>query len=61
MNIIGDMMKGINQGPFVNYLQDCEIVVQYTMLGTLEQNGVTDRRSRTVMNMARSIMSTCYY
>ena len=44
-------------GPFAKYLQDCGIVAQYTMLDMLEQNGVAERRSRTLMDMVRSMMS----
>jgi len=34
-------------GPFSMYLQECAIVVQYTMPGTLDQNGVAKRRNCT--------------
>jgi hypothetical protein len=44
-------------GPFAKYLQDCGIVAQYTMPGMPEQNGVVERRSRSLMDMVRSMIS----
>ena len=44
-------------GPFAKYLQDYGIVAQYTMPGSPEQNGVAERRNRTLMEMKRSMMS----
>ena len=44
-------------GPFAKYLQDCGIIAQYTMLGSPEQNGVAERRNRTLKDMMRSMMS----
>ncbi|KAL6342520.1 hypothetical protein AAG906_012367 [Vitis piasezkii] len=38
------------------YLQDNGIVAQYTMPGSPEQNGVVERRNRTLMEMKRSMM-----
>ena len=34
-----------NPSPFARYLQDCEIEASYTMLGTLKQNGIAERRN----------------
>ena len=48
---------GQHMGPFASYLQDCGIVPQYTMPGTPEQNGVAERRNRTLKDMVRSMMS----
>ena len=48
---------GQHMGPFAKYLQDCGIIAQYTMLGSLEQNGVAVRRNRTLKDMMRSMMS----
>ena len=48
---------GQHMGPFSKYLQDCGIIAQYTMLGSLEQNGVAERRNRTLKDMMRSMMS----
>lgn len=50
---------GQHMGPFDKYLQDCEIVLQYTMHGTPEQNGVVEKRNHTIKNLMRSITSRC--
>ena len=47
---------GQHMGPFAKYLQNCGIIAQYTMLGSLEQNGVAERRNRTLKDMM-SMMS----
>ena len=44
-------------GPFANYLEECEIVPQYTMSGLLSMNGVSERRNITLKDMVRSIIS----
>ena len=44
-------------GPFARFLQEHGIVTQYTMLGSLEQNGVAERRNQTLMDMVRSMRS----
>uniref|UniRef100_A0A2N9I4J9 Integrase catalytic domain-containing protein n=1 Tax=Fagus sylvatica TaxID=28930 RepID=A0A2N9I4J9_FAGSY len=57
-SIMESMVRlGQFMGPFAKYLQDCGIVAQYTMPGTPEQNGVAERRNRTLMDMVRSMMS----
>jgi hypothetical protein len=43
--------------PFVRFLQENGIVVQYSMPGDPQQNGVAERRNRTLMNMVRSMLS----
>ncbi|RVW22637.1 Retrovirus-related Pol polyprotein from transposon TNT 1-94 [Vitis vinifera] len=43
--------------PFAKYLMECGIVPQYTMLGTPSQNGVAERRNRTLKDMVRSMIS----
>ena len=48
---------GQHMGPFAKYLQDCGIVAQYTLFGSLEQNGVAERRNRTLKDMMRSMVS----
>ena len=44
-------------GPFAEFLQSCGIKAQYTMPGTPDQNGVVERRNRTLMDMVRSMIS----
>lgn len=44
-------------GPFAKYLAECGIVPQYTMPGTPHQNGVSDRRNRTLKDMIRSMIN----
>ena len=48
---------GRNPGPFARFLQECGIDAQYTMPGSPEQNGVAERRNRTLMDMVRSMIS----
>ncbi|KAL4380068.1 hypothetical protein GQ457_02G020870 [Hibiscus cannabinus] len=43
--------------PFAKFLQDNGIVGQYTMPGSPDQNGVAERRNRTLMDMVRSMLS----
>ncbi|KAL4302401.1 hypothetical protein GQ457_10G005890 [Hibiscus cannabinus] len=45
-------------GPFVKFLQDNGIVGQYTMPGSPDQNGVAERRNRTLMDMVRNMLSS---
>ena len=49
--------SGQNKGPFALYLQECGIKAQYTTPGTPQQNGVAERRNRTLINMVRSMIS----
>jgi transposase InsO family protein len=44
-------------GPFARFLQKNGIVAQYSMSGDPQQNGVAERRNRTLMNMVRSMLS----
>ncbi|RVW42708.1 Retrovirus-related Pol polyprotein from transposon TNT 1-94 [Vitis vinifera] len=44
-------------GPFTKYLMECGIVPQYTMSWTWSQNGVAERRNRTLKDMVRSMIS----
>ena len=44
-------------GPFAEFLQSCGIKAQYTMPETPEENGVVERRNRTLMDMVRSMIS----
>ena len=44
-------------GAFAKFLQENGIVAQYTMPGSPDQNGVVERRNRTLMDMVRSMRS----
>ena len=44
-------------GPFAKFLEECGIVPQYTMLGSLSMNGVAERKNRTLKDMIRSMIS----
>jgi len=44
-------------GPFARYLQENGIVAQYSTPGEPQQNGVAERRNRTLMDMVRSMIS----
>ena len=44
-------------GPFAKFLQEHGIVVQYTMPGSPDQNGVAERRNQTLLDMVRSMLS----
>ena len=45
------------KGLFAKYLEDSGMVAQFTMPGSSEQNGVAERRNRTLMEMVRSMIS----
>jgi hypothetical protein len=49
--------KGQMIGPFAQYLKEEGIVAQYTIFGTPQQNGVAERRNRTLMDMVRNMLS----
>ncbi|KAM1015922.1 hypothetical protein ACFX2A_046661 [Malus domestica] len=49
--------SGQQKGPFALYLEQNGIVAQYTTPGTPQQNGVSERRNRTLIGMVRSMMS----
>ncbi|KAF7811539.1 Retrovirus-related Pol polyprotein from transposon TNT 1-94 [Senna tora] len=42
-------------GPFTRFLIECGIVPQYTMSGTPSQNGVAERRNRTLKDMTKNV------
>ena len=42
---------------FQQYLIDNGIISQFFALGTPQQNGVAERRNRTLLNMVRSMLS----
>jgi len=45
------------KGPFTKYLEENGIRAQYSMPGEPQQNGVAERRNRTLMDMVRSMLS----
>ncbi|KAL0415524.1 UNVERIFIED_CONTAM: Retrovirus-related Pol polyprotein from transposon TNT 1-94 [Sesamum latifolium] len=45
-------------GPFAKFLKEQGIVAQYTMPGSPDQNGVAERRNRTLLDMVRSMMAS---
>ena len=45
-------------GPFARFLQEHGIVAQYTMPGSPDQNGVAERRNRTLLDMVRSMLAS---
>lgn len=45
-------------GPFAKFLESRGICAVYTMLRSPHQNGVAERRNRTLMEMVRSTLST---
>jgi len=49
--------SGQHPGPFAKFLKRRGICAQYTMLGTPQQNGVSERGNRTLMDMVRSMLS----
>ena len=49
--------KGQRPGPFARFLEKHGICAQYTMPGTPQQNGVSERRNRTLLDMVRSMLS----
>ncbi|WKA08973.1 hypothetical protein VitviT2T_026653 [Vitis vinifera] len=49
---------GQSPRPFAKFLQEHGIVAQYTMPGSPDQNGVAERRNRTLLDMVRSMLSS---
>ena len=47
---------GQHPGPFVKLLQKHGICAQYTMPGTPQQNDISERHNRTLMDMVRSML-----
>ncbi|KAJ9709896.1 hypothetical protein PVL29_001400 [Vitis rotundifolia] len=48
---------GRNPGPFAKFLLECGIDARYTMPGTPQQNGVAERRNRTLLDIVRCMLS----
>ncbi|GJW40337.1 putative zinc finger, CCHC-type containing protein [Tanacetum coccineum] len=44
-------------GSFFDFCKDHGIINQYTMSGTPQENGVAERRNRTLMDMVRSMLA----
>ena len=42
----------------MKFLQENWIVAQYTMSGSPDQNGIKERRNRTLMDIMRSMLSS---
>ena len=49
--------NGQAPGPFAKFFQEHEIVAQHTMPGSRDQNGVAERRNRTLVDMVRNMLS----
>ena len=45
--------------PFAKFLQEHGIVAQYTMHGSPNHNGVEERRNKNLLDMVRSMLSSC--
>ncbi|BBH07046.1 hypothetical protein Prudu_018854 [Prunus dulcis] len=48
--------QGRHPSPLARFLQDCGIIAQYTNPGTPQENGVSERRNRTLKDMVRSMI-----
>ncbi|XP_015944303.1 uncharacterized protein LOC107469445 [Arachis duranensis] len=46
--------SGQAPGPFAKYIQEHGIMAQYTMPSTLDQNGVAERRKKTLLDMVKN-------
>ena len=49
--------KGQRHDPFAKFLEEKGIVAQYTTPDTPQQNGIVERRNRTLVDMVRSMIS----
>jgi len=49
--------SGQCKGPFAKLLESQGIYAQYTMPGTPQQNGIAERRNRTLMEMVRIMIN----
>ena len=45
--------KGCNPGPFAKYIQECGIEAHFTMSSTPQQNGIAERKNRTLLDIVR--------
>ncbi|CAL9013061.1 unnamed protein product [Prunus brigantina] len=48
--------QGRHPSPLARFLQDCGIIAQYTNPGTPQENGVSERRNRTLKDIVRSMI-----
>ena len=46
-----------NSQKFINFCEEHEIQKQLTAAYTLQQNGVSERKNRTILNMVRSLLT----
>ncbi|KAH9802373.1 Integrase catalytic domain-containing protein [Citrus sinensis] len=53
----GGSKLDVGDGDFKEYLVKNEIISQLTALGTPQQNGIAERRNRTLLDMVRSMLS----
>ena len=49
--------EGQAPDPFTKFLQENDIIAQYAMPGSPDQNGVTERRNRTLIDIVCSMLS----
>lgn len=49
--------SGQEPGPFENFLQEHEIVAQYTIPGSPDQNGIEERRNKILLDMVGSMLN----
>ena len=47
---------GSNLGQFEKYLQECGIDAQYIISGTLQKNGIAERKNCTLLDMVRCML-----
>ena len=57
-SIMGTMIRlaGTRGFSLARYLQECGIDAKYTMPGTPQQNGIVERRNRTLLDMVRCML-----
>ena len=50
--------SGQDSGPFAKFLQERDIVAQYSVLGSPNQNSVAKRRNLTLLDIVRSMLTS---
>ena len=53
--MVGTLRMDKHQVRFLGFFQEHGIIAQYTMSGSPNQNGVAERRDRSLMDMLRSM------